>query len=60
MLKYSNYEPNERLLASGPVIAVAGMFAVMPGLFVVPLFMMLNERRKAIDNLQTYFHAHHN
>ena len=59
MLKYSNYVPNERLSANGAVITTAAMFSVLPGLFVVPLIMLLSERRKALDNLNYRFHDHH-
>ncbi|MEO8590417.1 MAG: hypothetical protein ABI432_13665 [Flavobacteriales bacterium] len=58
-LKYSNYIPNERLSANGAVITTAAVFAILPGLFVVPLIMLLTERRKALDNLHYRFHDHH-
>ncbi len=58
-LKYSNYVPNERLSANGAVITTAAVFAILPGLFVVPLIMLLTERRKALDNLHYRFHDHH-
>lgn len=58
-LKYANYRPNERLEANGANVAVATVFAILPGLTVVPLIMLLNEMRNAHANLNTYFDAHH-
>jgi len=58
LLKYSNYVPNERLTGNGAVITTAAMFSVLPGLFVVPLIMLLTERRKALANLHYHFHGH--
>lgn len=59
LLKYANYLPNERLSANGANVAVAAVFAILPGLLVVPLIMLLSEVRNARENLNTYFHAHH-
>jgi hypothetical protein len=35
------------------------LFAILPGLSVVPLVMLLTEWPKACANLNAYFHAHH-
>ena len=59
VLKYANYRPNERLDANSANVGVAAVFAILPGLGVVPLIMLLSEVRKARENLHTYFHAHH-
>ncbi len=59
LLKYANYRPNERLDANGANVGVAAVFAILPGLSLVPLIMLLGEVRKARENLNTYFHAHH-
>lgn len=59
VLKYANYRPNERLEANGANVGVAAVFAILPGLGLVPLIMLLSEVRKARENLNTYFHAHH-
>jgi hypothetical protein len=59
LLKYANYRPNERLDANGANVGVAAVFAILPGLGVVPLIMLLSEVRNARENLNTYFHAHH-
>ena len=59
VLKYANYRPNERLDANGANVGVAAVFAILPGLSLVPLIMLLGEVRKARENLNTYFHAHH-
>lgn len=58
-LKYANYRPNARLEANGANVTVAAVFAILPGLGLVPLIMLLNEWRNARANLNTYFHAHH-
>ena len=59
VLKYANYRPNERLDANSANVGVAAVFAVLPGLGVVPLIMLLSEVPKARENLNSYFHAHH-
>ncbi len=59
VLKYANYVPNERLDANNANVGVAAVFAILPGLCVVPLIMLLSEVRKAKENLTMYFHAHH-
>ncbi len=59
VLKYANYVPNERLNANGAHVAVAAVFAIMPGLNLVPLIMLLTEWPKARANLRSYFHDHH-
>ncbi|MFZ1331251.1 MAG: hypothetical protein WAR83_03640 [Flavobacteriales bacterium] len=56
-LKYKEYVPSERLTANGATIAVAAVFAIMPGLFLLAVLMVLTERRKAIENLELYFNA---
>jgi hypothetical protein len=58
VLKYANYRPNMRLEANGANVSVAALFAVLPGLGVVPLVMLLTEWPKARANLNAYFHAH--
>lgn len=58
VLKYANYRPSERLEANGANVTVAAVFAILPGLGLVPLIMLLNEWRNARANLNTYFHAH--
>lgn len=59
VLKYANYRPNERLDANSANVGVATVFAILPGLSLVPLIMLLGEVRKARENLNSYFHAHH-
>jgi len=59
VLKYANYHPNTRLEANSANVAVAALFAILPGLGVVPLIMLLTEMPKARENLNAYFHAHH-
>ncbi len=59
VLKYANYLPNERLSANGANVAVAAVFAILPGLGLVPLVMLLTEWPKARANLNSYFHDHH-
>ncbi|MBK9147923.1 MAG: hypothetical protein IPM12_08930 [Flavobacteriales bacterium] len=59
VLKYANYRPNERLDANGANVGIAAVFAILPGLSLVPLIMLLGEVRKARENLNTYFHDHH-
>jgi len=59
VLKYSNYIPNERMSANGANVAVAAVFAILPGLNVVPLIMLLTEWPKARANLRSYFHDPH-
>lgn len=59
VLKYANYRPNERLDTNGANVGVAAVFAILPGLSLVPLIMLLGEVRKARENLNTYFHDHH-
>jgi hypothetical protein len=59
VLKYANYRPNTRLEANGANVAVAALFAILPGLSVVPLIMLLTEVPKARANLNAYFHDHH-
>ncbi|MBP6391579.1 MAG: hypothetical protein KA175_16900 [Flavobacteriales bacterium] len=59
VLKYANYRPSERLDANSANVGVAAVFAILPGLGVVPLIMLLSEVRKARENLNSYFHAHH-
>ena len=59
VLKYSNYIPNERLSANGANVATAAVFAILPGLCLVPIILLLSELRKARENLLTYFHDHH-
>ena len=58
-LKYANYRPNERLEANGANVTIAALFAILPGLGLVPFIMLLSEWRNARANLNTYFHAHH-
>lgn len=58
-LKYANYRPNERLEGNGASVSVATVFAILPGLSLVPLIMLLSEMRNARENLKTYFDAHH-
>ncbi len=58
VLKYANYHPNARLDANSANVGVAAVFAILPGLGVVPLIMLLTEVRKARENLNSYFHAH--
>jgi len=57
ILKYKEYIPNERLTANGATIAIGAVFALLPGLFLLPLLMSLTDRRKALENLDLYFHA---
>jgi len=59
VLKYANYLPNIRLEANGANVAVAALFAILPGLSLVPLIMLLTELPKARANLNAYFHDHH-
>jgi hypothetical protein len=59
VLKYANYRPNTRLEANGANVAVAAVFAILPGLSVVPVIMLLTEVPKARANLNAYFHDHH-
>jgi hypothetical protein len=59
VLKYANYRPNLRLEANGANVAVAAVFAILPGLSLVPLIMLLTEVPKARANLNAYFHDHH-
>lgn len=59
VLKYANYRPNARLDANSANVGVAAVFAILPGLGVVPLIMLVSEIRKARENLLTYFHDHH-
>lgn len=59
VLKYANYRPNVRLEANGANVSVAAVFAILPGLSLVPLIMLLTEWPKARVNLNAYFHAHH-
>lgn len=58
-LKYANYRPNERLEANGANVTIAALFAILPGLGLVPFIMLLNEWRNALANLNTCFDAHH-
>ncbi|HRH70180.1 MAG TPA: hypothetical protein PLB89_11785 [Flavobacteriales bacterium] len=58
VLKYANYRPNERLDANGANVGVAAVFAILPGLSLVPLIMLLTELPKARANLNAYFHDH--
>lgn len=58
ILKYANYHPNLRLDANGANVGVAAVFAILPGLCVVPMIMLLTEVPKARANLNAYFHAH--
>ena len=57
MLKYRSYVPNERLAGNEPLVTTAAVFSVLPGLFLLPLIMLLHERRMALQNLETYFHG---
>jgi type IV secretory pathway TrbD component len=59
VLKYANYRPNMRLEANGANVSVAALFAILPGLGVVPLVMLLTEWPKARQNLNACFHDHH-
>jgi hypothetical protein len=59
VLKYANYRPNIRLEANGANVSVAALFAILPGLSLVPLIMLVTEWPKARANLNAYFHAHH-
>lgn len=59
VLKYAHYLPNERLSANAANVSIAALFAILPGLSVVPLVMLLTEWPKARANLNAYFHAHH-
>jgi len=59
VLKYANYVPNERLSANGANLAVATVFAILPGLSLVPLIMLFTEWPKAQANLRSHFHDHH-
>lgn len=58
VLKYAHYRPNERLSANGVNTGIAMVFAILPGLSLVPLLMLLSELRNARANLNTYFDAH--
>lgn len=58
VLKYANYRPDIRLEANGANVAVAAVFAILPGLALVPLIMLLTEWPKARANLNAFFHAH--
>ncbi|HRP00484.1 MAG TPA: hypothetical protein PLN54_13695, partial [Flavobacteriales bacterium] len=58
VLKYAHYQPNERLSANGANVSIAALFAILPGLSVVPLLMLLTEVPKARANLSAYFHDH--
>lgn len=58
VLKYAHYQPNERLSANGANVSIAALFAILPGLSVVPLLMLLTEVPKARANLTAYFHDH--
>jgi hypothetical protein len=58
VLKYANYRPDIRLEANGANVAVAALFAILPGLSLVPLIMLLTEWPKAHANLNAYFHDH--
>jgi hypothetical protein len=58
VLKYAHYQPNERLSANGANVSIAALFAILPGLSVVPLIMLLSELPKARANLSAYFHDH--
>ena len=58
VLKYAHYQPNERLSANGANVSIAALFAILPGLNVVPLLMLLTEVPKARANLSVYFHDH--
>ena len=57
VLKYRSYIPNERLTGNEALVTTVAMFSAMPGLFLFPLIMLLWERRDALQNLNTYFHA---
>ena len=59
VLKYANYRPNTRLEANGANVAVAAVFAILPGLSLVPMIMLYTELPKARANLNAYFHDHH-
>jgi Na+/melibiose symporter-like transporter len=59
VLKYANYRPSLRLEANGANVALAALFAILPGLSLVPVIMLLTELPKARANLNAYFHAHH-
>lgn len=59
VLKYANYRPNARLEANGAHVTVAAVFAMLPGLSLVPLVMLATEWPKARANLNAYFHDHH-
>lgn len=59
VLKYANYRPSERLEANSANVGVAALFAILPGLSLVPLIMLFTEVPKARANLNAYFHAHH-
>lgn len=59
VLKYANYRPNVRLEANGANVAVVAVFAILPGLSLVPLIMLLTELPRARANLNAYFHDHH-
>lgn len=58
VLKYANYRPNLRLEANGANVSVAALFAILPGLSLVPLIMLLTEWPKARANLSSYFNDH--
>jgi hypothetical protein len=58
VLKYANYRPNIRLEANGANVSVAALFAILPGLSLVPLIMLLTEWPKARANLNAFFHDH--
>ncbi len=59
VLKYANYHPGARLDANGANLTIAALFAILPGLSLVPLVMLLTEWPKARANLNAWFHAHH-
>lgn len=58
VLMYAHYQPNERLSANGANVSIAVLFAILPGLSLVPLLMLLTEVPKARANLSAYFHDH--
>lgn len=58
VLKYAHYQPNERLSANGANVSIAALFAILPGLSVVPLLMLITEVPKARATLSAHFHDH--
>lgn len=58
VLKYARYQPMERLSGNSANVTTAAVFAILPGLCVVPIIMLLTELRPARENLSTYFHDH--